>query len=110
MPQINLSWFQIDPWLIALAVICVIAFLAITVIWGIRAHRRQISAGKEELVGKTAEVKVALNPKGTVFIEGEQWTAISETGRVSPGEEVIINKVDSLKLYVTKNRMEEVNK
>ncbi|MFC1941429.1 NfeD family protein [Chloroflexota bacterium] len=104
MPQINPSWFQIDPWFIALAVICIIAFIAISVIWGIRAHRRQISAGREELVGKTAEVKVALKPKGTVFIEGEQWTAISETGRVSPGEEVIISKVDGLKLYVTKKQ------
>jgi len=88
--------------LIVLAVICVIAFIAITIIWGIRAHRKRVSAGREELVGKTAEVKVALNPRGTVFIEGERWTAISETGRVKPGEEVIITKVDGLKLYVTK--------
>jgi len=100
--QINPSWFQIDPWLIALVIIFVIAFLAIAVNWGIRAHRRQVSAGREELIGKTAEVDVALEPKGIVFIEGERWTAISEKGRVEPGEEVIITKVDGLKLYVTK--------
>jgi len=83
-------------------IIFVIAFLAIAVNWGIRAHRRQASAGREELIGKTAEVDVALEPKGIVFIEGERWTAISEKGRVEPGEEVIITKVDGLKLYVTK--------
>ena len=106
MPQIDLGQFQfqIDPWVIVTVVICVAAFLAITVIWGIRAHRRQISAGREELIGKIAEVKVALDPKGIVFVEGERWTAISETGRVEPGEEVIISKVDSLKLYVTKKQ------
>ena len=104
MPQIDPSWFQIDPWLIATVIICIIAFLAVTIIWGIRAHRRQISAGSEELIGKTAEVKIALEPKGIVFIQGERWTAISETGRVEPGEEVIITKVDSLKLYVTKKQ------
>ncbi len=104
MPQINPSWFQIDPWFIVLAVICIIAFIAVSVIWGIRAHQYQVSAGREELVGRTAEVKVALDPKGTVSIEGEQWTAISETGRVKPGEEVIITKVDGLKLYVTKKQ------
>ena len=111
MPQINpgqfpidLSWFQMDPWLIAIVIICVIAFIAVTVIWGIRAHRYQISAGREELVGRIAEVKIALEPKGTVFIEGEQWTAISGSGRVEPGEEVIITKVDGLKLYVTKKQ------
>ena len=102
MPQIELGDFQVDPWLIAILIICVVAFVAVTVIWGIRAHRRQISAGREELIGRTAEVRVALDPKGVVFIEGEQWTAVTEKGRVEPGEEVIITKVDSLKLYVTK--------
>lgn len=104
MPQIDLSWTQIDPLAIATVIICVVAFFAVAVIWGIRAHRYQISAGKEELIGKTAEVKVALEPKGIVFVEGEQWTAVSEAGRVEPGEEVIISKVDSLKLYVTKKQ------
>jgi len=93
-----------NAWLIAILIICAVAFIAVTVIWGIRAHRRKISAGREELVGKTAEVKEALEPKGIVFIEGERWTAVSETGRVEPGEEVIINRVDSLKLYVTKKQ------
>ncbi len=102
MPQIDLGAFQIDPWLIVLGVISVVVFLAATIIWGIRAHRRQVSAGREELVGKIAEVKVALKPKGVIFIQGERWTALSEKGRVEPGEEVIITKVDGLKLWVTK--------
>jgi len=91
-----------DPWLIAIIAIGIAAFLAITIIWGIRAHRHQASAGREELVGKTAEVKIALEPKGVVFIQGERWTAITESGRLKPGEEVIITKVNSLILHVTK--------
>ena len=102
MFQIDPDWFRIDSWVIAIAVICIVAFLGIAIIWGIRAHRRQASAGREELVGMTAEVKTALKPKGIVFIQGERWTAVSEKGRVEPGEEVIITKVDSLKLWVTK--------
>ena len=102
MFQIDPSWFQIDPWLVVLVAIGITAFLAVAIIWGIRAHRHQASAGREDLIGKTGEVKIALEPKGTVFVEGERWTAISEKGRVKPGEEVIITKVDGLKLYVTK--------
>ena len=102
MFQIEPSWFQIDTWFVVLVIIGVIAFIAIAVIWGVRAHRRQTSAGREDLIGKTAEVKTALGPKGTVLIQGEQWTAISERGRVESGEEVIITKVDNLKLWVTK--------
>jgi membrane-bound ClpP family serine protease len=92
----------ISPWLIAVIAICVAGFLAVAIIWGIRAHRHQAAAGREELVGRTAEVEITLEPKGVVFVEGERWTAISEKGRVEPGEEVIITKVDGLKLYVTK--------
>ena len=96
--------YQIDPWLIAIIVICIVVFLAVTIIWGIRAHRRQISAGREDLIGKTAEVKVTLEPKGVVFVEGERWTAVSKEDRVEPGEEVIVNEVDGLKLWVTKKQ------
>jgi len=100
--QIDPSWFQIDPWLIAIIAIGMAAFLAFTIIWGIRAHRHQVSAGREDLVGKTAEVKTVMEPKGTVFVQGERWTAVLEKGRVEPGEEVIITKIDGLKLHVTK--------
>ncbi len=96
--------FQIDPWLIVFIVIAIVAFLVITIVWGIRAHRRQVSAGMEDLIGKTAEVKTALNPKGTVRIEGELWMAISEDGQMEPGDEVVITKVDHLKVWVTKSK------
>ena len=95
-------WLQVGPWSIAIVVISIVAFLAFAIIYGIRAHRQQVAAGKEELIGKTAEASSVINPKGTVFIQGEHWAAISDKGRIEPGEEVIITKVESLKLWVTK--------
>ena len=94
----------LNPWLTAIIVIGVVAFIVISIIWGIRAHRFQISAGKEELIGKIAEVQTVMEPKGTVFIEGERWTATSESGRIEPGEEVIVTKVNGLKMWVTKKQ------
>ncbi len=96
--------FQIDPWLITTVTITIAALLVFVISSVIRAHRRQASTGREELVGKTAVVKVALEPEGTVFFKGERWTAISEKDRVELGEEVIITKVDGLTLYVTKKQ------
>ncbi len=90
------------PWLIALVVVLVVAFLAFAIQRVVGAHHRQPYYGREELVGKTAVVKVALDPEGIVLFKGERWTAISDTGRVEVGAEVIITRVDSLKLYVTK--------
>ena len=94
--------FGVDPWLIVIIAIGIVAFLVFAIVYGIRAHRQQVSAGREELIGKTAEASSVINPKGTVFIQGEHWTAISDKGRVEPGEEVIITKVEGLKLRVTK--------
>jgi membrane-bound serine protease (ClpP class) len=96
------SLFKVSPWLIAVVAILVAAVFAFVITRIVRAHRRQAYTGWEELVGKTALVKAALEPEGMVLIKGERWTAISEKGKVKPGEEVIITRVDGLKLYVTK--------
>ncbi len=96
--------FQIDPWLVAVVVIVVAAVFTFVISRVIRVHRRQASTGREELIGKTAIVKTTLEPEGIVLFKGERWTAVSEEGPVEPGEVVIITKVDSLKLYVTKKQ------
>lgn len=92
----------IDAWLLALIIIVVIFLLAFVVVMAVRTHQKKIAAGREELVGRTAVVKVALNPKGVVLIEGERWSATVDKGRVEPEEEVIITGVDGLKLMVTR--------
>jgi membrane-bound serine protease (ClpP class) len=94
--------FSVDPWLIAVVVILIAGFFAFVIQKVVRTHRRQAATGREELIGKTAVVRVALEPEGEIFFKGELWTAVSEKGRVKPGEEVIINKVDGLTLYVTR--------
>jgi len=94
--------FQVSPWLITTVAVIIAAFFAFVISRVIRTHRRQASTGREELVGKTAIVKVALEPEGTVFFKGERWAAISDKDRVEAGETVIITKVDGLKLYVAK--------
>ena len=93
---------DINPGWLALIIIIVVVFLVFVVIWVVRAHQKKIGAGREELIGKTAVVEIALNPKGVVFVEGERWTAVVDKGRVEPEEEVIITRVDGLKLMVTK--------
>jgi len=97
----SIPHIQIDLWFIILVIVVVVASLALVIIYGIRAHRQQIFAGREELIGRVAEVATVMEPKGMVRIEGEQWAAILDKGRAEPGEEVIITKVEGLKLRVT---------
>jgi membrane-bound serine protease (ClpP class) len=94
----------IDTWVLIVIIIAVVVFLYIAIVWGIRAHKKKVEAGKEGLVGETAVVEVALDPRGIVLVEGERWTAIVDKGRVEPEEEVTITKVDGLKLMVTRKK------
>jgi membrane protein implicated in regulation of membrane protease activity len=100
--MVPLLTIYINPWSLALAIIIVIAVLALIVILVVRAHERKVTTGSEELVGRTAIVRTALDPKGRVFIEDELWSAEIDKGTAQPEEEVVITKVDGLKLYVTK--------
>jgi membrane-bound serine protease (ClpP class) len=96
--------FQVSPWLIAVVAAVVAAVFAFVITRIVSAHRRQAYTGREELVGKTAVAKSALEPEGIVLFKGERWTATAEKGKVKPGEEVTITRVEGLKLYVTKKR------
>jgi len=94
--------FRVDIWLIVLIAILFATLLAFVINRIFSAHKRQAVTGREELIGKTAVVRTALEPEGTVFYEGEIWTAILDEGRATPKEEVIINRFNNLKLYVSK--------
>lgn len=102
--QINPSWLRVDPWTITITVIILVAFAVIAIYYSVRAHRRKVGAGKEELIGRTAEVSTVLEPRGTVNIEGERWTAISDGERIEAGEEVVITRIEGLKLHVARKK------
>jgi len=104
MDSFDFGAIYIPPWLIILLIVCAIALTVLIINRGILVHRTQATTGREELAGKTAVVVVALEPDGMILFRGERWTAVSESGRIEPGEEVTINRVDNLRLYVTKKQ------
>ena len=82
------------------------AALAATTIVSIRflaANRRTVYVSPStDIVGRTATVLTALNPKGSVQVIGEQWTAVTQSGRpVEAGKEVVVLEVDGLTLKVS---------
>ena len=93
-------------WLLALLIILVGGFIVLAVVLIVQTYRRQATTGKEELKGKTAEAKETLDPKGLVFYQGDLWEALSTSGKVEAGEEVIITEVKGLKLIVKKKEKE----
>jgi membrane-bound serine protease (ClpP class) len=96
--------FHVDWRLIAIVTVLVAAGLGFIAYRAVKIHRKQATTGREELIGKTATVKEALNPQGMVFFKGERWTAVSEDGEIKVGEEVTIKRLDGLTLYVTRKK------
>jgi len=95
---------------IIIAIVFAVAFIIFVIYAIVKGQRRKLSAGIEDMIGKDAVVQTALDPKGTVLVEGELWTALAEDSKIEAGEEVTINKVEGLKLWVTKKSKEKEGK
>ena len=96
--------FHVNPWLIAIVVILLASGMGFVAYRAVKIHQKQATTGREELIGKTAIVREALAPQGTIFFKGELWTAVSEEGEIKVGEEVFIKRLDGLTLYVTRKK------
>lgn len=94
--------FEVNPWVmgIVIGVIALVFILVVTVV--IRAQRSPINTGREGLIGQTAVVRSVLDPRGTVFVEGEIWNAWLEAGKADIGEEVTVLGIDGLRLKVVR--------
>jgi len=95
---------------IIIAIIFAVAFVMFVIYAIVKGQRRKLAAGTEEMIGKEAVVQTALNPKGTVLAEGELWTAIAGSDTIEPGEEVIITRIEGLKLWVARKSKEKEEK
>jgi len=93
---------EVNRGLIAGVTVGVAAFAVFVVGAIIRGQRRRKATGAEGMIGTIAIAKTPLDPTGTVLTQGELWTAASESGKVASGEEVIISRVEGLKLWVIK--------
>ncbi|MEA3442800.1 MAG: nodulation protein NfeD [Chloroflexota bacterium] len=93
---------EINRGLIAGVTAGITAFVIFVIGAIIRGQRRHKATGAEGMVGKLAIAKTSLAPEGKVLAEGELWTAMTNGDRVARGEEVIITKVEELKLFVTR--------
>jgi len=93
---------EVNRGLIAGVAIAVACFLIFVIGAIIRGQRRRKATGAEGMIGGVAVARTPLDPMGTVLAKGELWTAATEGEKVERGEEVIITKVEDLKLWVIK--------
>ena len=97
---------EVNRGLIAGVTAAITAFAIFVIGAIIRGQKRRKATGAEGMVGKLAIAKTALAPTGTVLAEGELWTATAKHDRIARGEEVVITKVEALKLWVARKSKE----
>ena len=70
-------------------------------------NKKQIT-GREGMIGREGKVVTPLAPEGVIKVRGELWKASSTEASISTDEEVIVVRLDGLKLLVRrKNGAEE---
>jgi membrane-bound serine protease (ClpP class) len=95
---------DVPVWLYVILGLLAAAFIVMASTLAVRTHRNRVASGKEDLVGNTAVVLTPLEPRGTVLVEGERWTAVLDKGTAAPDEEVTITKVEGLRLQVARKQ------
>ncbi len=85
---------------IAFAVSAALGILTVFLgLLGMRARQNKHMTGIETLVGQIGECRTAIDPQGTVFVNGEYWQARSPHS-ISAGQRVCVRRVENLTLYV----------
>jgi len=89
------------PLVIGLGVFTALFFLVL-LSFALRALRVPIRAGRESIAGKVGYARSEINPRGTVQVAGEQWTAeLEEAGEPIPeGARVEVVGMKGLRLKV----------
>lgn len=94
------------PLVIGTGVFLALSF-SVIISFAIKALRAPAKMGENKLLGRTAFVKENLNPVGQVRVAGELWTAELAEGETAPaveGEQVVIEKVDGVRLRVRRKK------
>jgi len=88
------------PWWIVVILLAVeLGVSAFTYIMGRRALSQRLTFAPEFIVGSVGVVTTPFNPNGYVKVRGELWKA-SCSFHLEVGEEVLIERMDDMKLIV----------
>ena len=100
---IALALFVLPPgWGLALVVLAMAIEVAEVGFWIRFLRRYRIATGKEALIGSSAEVIEACDPRGRVRFRGEIWHAECAS-RADVGARVTVTGVHGLTLEVERN-------
>jgi membrane-bound serine protease (ClpP class) len=102
MPGLALDW-QV----IAGTALVSILFLTVTLGYALKFYKKETKTGKEGLIGSTGKVLSWSGKQGRIFIDGENWHAVSEKPmKLKKDDPVEIESVSKLTLTIKSEKAE----
>jgi len=96
----DLPYYRISPLLILGVIVVTTLFFIFIIGVVLKSLRKQVKTGQEGIIGMKGVVRVDLTPQGQVMVRGELWNAVTLSREIKNGEEVIVKKVEGLKVFV----------
>jgi len=78
-------------------------FFIFAVGMAIKAQHRKVTTGREGIIGEVGIAVSKINLEGNVNVHGEYWKAFSDEP-IQKGDNIVVEKVDGLKLKVSKKQ------
>lgn len=91
----------VDVWMSVIASVLFVLFNWVFMTRGMKILNTRSSMDPDTPVGKIGEARSAIDPKGSVYVNGELWSARG-TSPISEGETVRVLRRDGFTLTVTK--------
>ena len=82
-------------------VIVFVGFFGIAIRYVVKTHLKQVTTGKEGLIGQIGRVKQKLDPTGLILVSGELWRAESDEP-IDKDQQVKVVTSDGMVLKVVK--------
>jgi membrane-bound ClpP family serine protease len=92
---VNLQW-----WAIMLIVVAFAVYAAFMYRIGNRTIKKKALPGATDMIGVKGHVVKKLAPAGLVSIEGELWEAVSHSGSIEAGIEIVVVRQQGFRLEV----------
>lgn len=91
---------SLAPWAPVFVTILLAGFFGFVIRKAIAARHWRVKTGTEAFLGSTGTARTRLDPGGMVYVNGELWKAVSDSGPVEPGAEVLIVHLQGLTVHV----------
>jgi membrane-bound serine protease (ClpP class) len=93
-------WLGVSFWTIGGVSAVMAGFFILVARLVARSQDSRVTTGKEGLIGALGVARTALEPTGTVFVEGALWGATAVDGPVAAGDRVEVLGLEGLRLTV----------